>query len=574
MPKRENGLKRREFLGMVASGAAAASLASCARGREEATPAGRPNVVLIMTDDQGYGDLGCHGNDTIRTPNLDRLAAESVELTHFHVSPVCAPTRACLMTGRYNYRTGAIDTFIGRAMMHPDEVTLAEMLGAAGYRCGLFGKWHLGDNYPMRPIDQGFHEALYHLGGGMCQPSDPPGSPGYFDPILQRNGKDEPAKGYCTDLFADAAMAFIEANRDRPFFCYLPTNAPHGPLQVPEKYVEPYRAMGLPDDTAKVYGMIANVDENVGRLLEKLKALGLERRTIVIFLTDNGAQQRNRYAAGLRAGKGTVYDGGIRVPFFIRWPGRLPPRQMSRIAAHIDLVPTLLDACGVAPPPGLKLDGLDLLPLLDGRAGDWPDRTLTFQWHRGDEPVLYRDAAARAERWKLVMHLKGRTPAFELYDMAADPGETKDLAADHPDVVQRMREGYEAWFKDVSSTRGYAPPRIYLGTPHENPVRLSRQDWRGPRAGWGKNSLGHWEVRVAEAGTFDVTLRFAPAPEDRQAVFKLLGTDLATAVAKGAATCTLRDVKLVAGDGRLEAWLAAGDQTVGVHYVEVKRLGT
>jgi arylsulfatase A-like enzyme len=202
------------------------------RGRRAAPEAQRP------ADDQGYGDLGCHGNARLHTPHLDRLAAESVELTHFHVMPVCAPTRACLLTGRYNYRTGAIDTYLGRALMYPDEVTLAEMLAGAGYRTGLFGKWHLGDNYPMRPIDQGFHETLNHLGGGLCQPSDPPGGNGYFDPILFRDGKPAATGGYCTDLFTDAALRFIEAGRDRPFFAYLATNAPHAPLQVPEKYVE------------------------------------------------------------------------------------------------------------------------------------------------------------------------------------------------------------------------------------------------------------------------------------------------------------------------------------------------
>ncbi|MBE3069193.1 MAG: arylsulfatase [Planctomycetes bacterium] len=573
MSRKPGGVRRREFLRMVAAGAAASALGS--RGAaEEAGPARRPNVVLIMTDDQGYGDLGCHGNARLRTPHLDRLAAESVEMTHFHVMPVCAPTRACLMTGRYNYRTGAIDTYLGRAMMHPDEVTLAEMLAPAGYRCGLFGKWHLGDNYPMRPTDQGFHEALYHLGGGLCQPSDPPGSPGYFDPILHRNGKPEQVKGYCTDVFTDAAIAFIEANRDRPFFAYLATNAPHGPLQVADTYWKPYQEAGLDEAVARTYGMIANLDENVGRLLARLKDLGLAENTVVVFLTDNGpdGRQEGRYDAGLRAQKGSVYDGGIRVPFFIRWPGRLQAgRKVETIAAHIDLVPTLLDVCGVPPPAGVKLDGLDLLPLLDGRAGDCPERTLYFQWHRGDQPMRFRDAAARGPRFKLVMHQKGRAPVFELYDMAADPGEAKDVAAAQPDVVAAMRAGYEAWFKDVSSTRGYAPPRIHLGTPHENPTVLSRQDWRGPSAGWARDSLGYWEVHVASVGTYDVTLRFARTAEACKAILKLPGVNLTEDVDRGAEACTFPGVRLATGDGRLEAWLALADRNLGVQYVEVNR---
>ena len=556
-------LKRREFLGAVAGGAAA-TLAGAARAAEGPTAAKRPNVVLILTDDQGYGDLGCHGNEKIRTPNLDRLAAQSVELTHFYVSPVCAPTRASLLTGRYNYRTGAIDTYLGRAMMYPDEVTLAERLGGAGWRTGIFGKWHLGDNYPLRAMDQGFQESLVIKGGGLGQPSDLPGGTRYFDPVLLHNGKPEKQAGYCMDIYTQAALRFIEENRERPFFAYLATNLPHGPLEVPEKYVEPYRAMGLDDRVARTYGMISSIDENVGRLLEKLKVLGLEENTIVIFLTDNGAQDP-RYAAGLRGTKGTVYDGGVRVPCFIRWPARLKARQMGRVAAHIDMVPTLLDACGIAPTAEPPLDGMNLLPLLDGRAGDWPDRTIYLQWHRGDEPVLYRNACARSERYKLV-------DGKELYDMAADPGETKSIAAEHPDIVARMRAGYEAWFKDVSATRGYAPPRIHLGAREENPTTLTRQDWRGPRAGWAADSLGYWEVEVGRPGKFEVTLRFPPAKAAREAYFKLGGADLKITLAQGADSCIFDAVGLDAGPGRLEAWLDTAGKSVGVQTVDVKRL--
>jgi len=562
--------KRREFLGLVAGGAAAAALGGPARAQGQAQPK-RPNIVLILTDDQSYGDVGCHGNEHLRTPNLDRLSAQGIELTHFHVSPVCSPTRASLLTGRYNYRTGVVDTYLGRSLMYPDEVTLAEMLSSAGYRTGICGKWHLGDDYPLRAIDHGFQEALVLRGGGLRQPGDPPGGSRYFDPVLIHNGLQERQKGYCMDVYTDAAMQFIERNRDRPFFAYLATNLPHGPLDVPEKYVTPYKAAGLDETTAKVYGMIASIDENVGRCLEKLKALGLEENTIVIFMTDNGADTR-RYSAGLRAAKGTVYDGGIRVPCFIRWPARLKAGgKMERIAAHIDIVPTLLDACALAPPANVKLDGLDLMPLLDGRAGDWPQRTLYFQWHRGDEPVLYRDAAARADRYKLVMHLRGKTPVMELYDVIADPGETKDIAAAHPDTVAEMRAGYEAWFKDVSSTRGYAPPQIVIDLKHEPRPLLTRQDWRGPRAGWDADSLGYWEVEVAESGPLAITLRFAPAQAEREAHLKFGAAEVKQAVKAGAATCDFSDVRLRPGKGRLEAWLESDGKTVGVHYVEIGR---
>ncbi len=561
---------RRQFLSVAGSVAASAGGFSTLFGttgvHAGTRPARRPNVVLIITDDQGYGDLGRHGNEHIRTPNLDRLYDESVRLEQFYVCPVCSPTRSSLMTGRYNYRTGVVDTYLGRSMMYADEVTMAEMLAASGYRTGIFGKWHLGDNYPMRAMDQGFEDSLVHKGGGLCQPSDWPGNT-YFDPILSHNGQEKRFAGYCTDVFSDAAIRFIEDNRDRPFFVYLATNAPHTPLQIADDYVAPYTAMGLDKTTARVYGMITNIDDNVGRLLGRLEALGLEENTIVIFVTDNGPQGSKagvRYNAGMRGAKGTVYEGGIRVPCFVRWPARLEAgKVIGRIAAHIDILPTLLDACGVPKPTRVPLDGRSLLPLLLEDNADWPDRTLYLQWHRGDEPELFRACAARTQRYKLV---NGK----ELYDMVGDPGEQHDIAADRPDIVAEMRAGYEAWFKDVGSARGYAPPRIHLGTPHENPVTLTRQDWRGAK-GWGDNALGYWEVHVAGAGDYEVTLRFAELETAGEAHFKLGNLTLSQPLDAGATSYKFRSMPLQTGDARLEAWVIREGKPVGVRYVDVKR---
>ncbi len=574
MNRRAVHMRRREFMRRTTRGAAGAFVASQANTALDALAIRQPNIIIILTDDQGYGDLGCHGNSSLRTPNIDRFARESIECTHFHSSPVCTPTRASLMTGRYNYRTRAIDTYLGRAMMDPEEVTLAEMLRTAGYRTGIFGKWHLGDNYPMRPMDQGFQETLVHRGGGIGQPADLPDGSHYMDPVLLHNGRIEKFRGYCMDVYTDAALRFMEGDRRHPFFVYLATNTPHTPLEVADSYVSPYRAMGFDDDTARVYGMIANIDENVGRLLAGLEALGLEEDTIVIFMTDNGAQQRNRYSAGLRAGKGTVYDGGIRVPFFIRWPAGLKGgRRMDRIAAHIDVAPTLLDACGIPQPPGIRFDGLSLMPLLKDNSALWPERTLYFQWHRGDVPELYRDCAARSERWKLVSHLgKGNEPSIELYDLIEDPGEERNVAAASPEIVKRLRDGYEAWFMDVSSTRGYDPPRIHLGAPQENPATLTRQDWRGPRAGWNADSLGYWEVLVTAAGRFEVTLHFPAVQGDSTARFRLGDVVSAKPVRKGMTVITMDPVAIPAGAGRLEAWLEDAGQSVGVHYVDVRRV--
>ncbi|MBI3856220.1 MAG: arylsulfatase, partial [Planctomycetes bacterium] len=308
----------------------------------------KPNVLLIITDDQGYGDLGCHGNPQIRTPHLDALAKESFRFESFHVCPVCSPTRSSLLTGRYNYRTGVVDTFIGRSMMHPDEVTIAESLAPAGYRTGIFGKWHLGDNYPLRPQDQGFQDCVTIRGGGLGQPSDPPGGDHYTDPTLYKNGKAFKSKGYCTDVFTDATIEFITANKDKPFFAYVPFNAPHGPLEVPASHLKPYQDAGLKDETARVYAMVSNIDDNVGRLLKTLETLKLDKDTIVIFMTDNGPQQE-RFNGGMRGLKGSVFEGGIRVPFFLRWPGLGgEPRDVKTLTGHIDVMPTLLEACGAA----------------------------------------------------------------------------------------------------------------------------------------------------------------------------------------------------------------------------------
>jgi arylsulfatase A-like enzyme len=544
---------RRQF---VAS-AAASPLATAAAPR-------RPNVILMLTDDQGYGDLSLHGNPHLKTPNMDRIGVEGVQFTQFQVCPVCSPTRSSLMTGRYNYRTGIVDTFLGRSMMYPDETTLAEVLGAAGYRTGIFGKWHLGDNYPMRAIDQGFQEALVHRGGGIGQPSDPPAGNGYFDPALFHNGRQELHEGYVTDIFFTAARKWIESVRNQPFFAYIPTNAPHGPLNIDEKYVAPFRKLNLPDDTAKVYGMVANIDENIGRLLATLRDLQLERDTIVIFMTDNGPWGE-RYNAGMRGQKTTPYQGGIRVPCLVRWPARFQAgHKVDRIAAHIDIFPTLLAACGVPVPKGLRLDGRNLLPLAEGKTPNWPDRMLFTQWHRGDEPVAFRNCAVRTQQYKLV-------DGKELFDLTADPAEKQDIAAQKPDVVARLRKGYEDWLRDVSADRHYVPPRIYLGTPHENPVTLTRQDWRVPPDAKG-GAPGWWEVDVKRAGKFDITVTIEPPPADGVLTFQFGDAARKLDVAKGATECRLGPTPLPQGPARLTAIVTAGNASRGARYVDLRAL--
>ncbi len=559
------------------------------------TKARPPNVVLVVTDDQGYGDLGFHGNPKIRTPNLDRFARQAVRMKHFYVAPVCSPTRASLLTGRYNYRTGVVDTYLGRSMMYPDEVTLAELLLAAGYRTGIFGKWHLGDCYPLRAIDQGFQEALVLRGGGIGQPSDPPGGSSYFDPVLQHNGKQVRKPGYCSDVFTDAAIEFITHNRDRPFFCYLAFNCPHTPLQVPERYRQMYARLNLgfdqfpklgnplpgtadQDMIARVYGMVTNIDDNLGRLFAALEGLGLAEDTIVIFLTDNGPQQV-RWNAGLRGRKGTVHEGGVRVPCFVRWPRMLPAdRDATPIAAHIDLTPSLAAACGASIPANLKLDGRNLLPLWKGDKIDWPDRTLYFQWHRGDVPQAYRAFAARGPRYRLVQAegvdekyvLDPKRVRFQLFDMQEDPFEMHDVAAEHADVVAAMKQGYAEWFKDVSATRGFAPPRIVLGSAYEKTTVLTRQDWRGPEASWGPKGLGYWEVHVQNDGKYDVTVTLPPDVRDGMVHVRMGPVTASRAPGQGTSV-TFEGLALGQGPGRLEAWVADGDKRRGVWSVAVRK---
>jgi len=606
-----NPIRRRQFLRTIAVGTGAAAALPSALFFTSCTTRGRrPNVILILTDDQGYGDLGCHGNNRLRTPAIDRLYRESVRFTNFYACTLCSPTRASLLTGRYNYRTGVIDTWVGQALMRTEELTIAELLKKAGYRTGIFGKWHLGDNYPLRSLDQGFEESLVHNDGLLGSISDPADNH-YDDPILQHNGRTEKCRGYCTDVFFNAAMDFISADRSRPFFVYLATNVPHYPLEVADSYAQPYREMGFDEKTSRTYGMIANLDENIGRLLERLKEWALEDDTVVIFMSDNGPQHGDRYNAGLRDIKGSMYDGGIKVPFFVRWPSRLAAgRDVDRIAAHIDVLPTLLEICGASPPARLKLDGRSLGPLLsDPGKEEWPDRMLFFQQCRPDpegidRPRPFTHCAVRSQHHKIVMTAadpaEQETKAVgleetQLFDMAADPGENNDIARDHPEVVREMRAAYESWFEDV--TQGIrSPVRIPLGAPEANPTTLSTQDISGPGApllpfSWSGarrllagevSGFGFWNVEVVRRGTYELTYRLGPREADwipplkpGRAQLRIGFTEYETEIPPDAKEVRFR-LELEAGPGELEAYLTGqrtDGQKISPFFVDVLYLG-
>jgi arylsulfatase A-like enzyme len=548
----------------------------------------RPNVIVILTDDQGFGDLSFTGNAVLKTPHIDALGKDGVWLKNFYVSPVCSPTRSSLLTGRYNYRTGIVDTYIGRSMMHADEVTLAETLRANGYRTGIFGKWHLGDNYPLRAMDQGFEEALVLRGGGIGQPSDPPGGERYHDPILSHNGVLKKMKGYCSDVYTSHAMEFIEKHRAEPFFVYLPFNAPHGPLETPEKEYKDYKnadpdknqpALGQrsrktdEDAARKVYAMVANVDNNIGRLMAKLKALNLDEKTIVVFFTDNGPQQP-RYNGGLRGLKTSVYDGGLRVPCFVRWPGTLKAgTEISERAAHIDLAPTLLEACGVERAGNVKIDGRSLWPLLTGRAPSLPPRSLFFQWHRGDVPEALRAFAVVTPEWKLVQAAGVQADVafahkYELFKLSEDPYEQHDLAAQNPEIVSRLKADYEAWFADVKSSREFAKPRIHIGTPHEAVTVLTKQEWRGPRASWGSDGLGHWDAVVERGGDYRVTVYFTQ--NSGTVAASIGGVHAEQRIEGGDSSITFELKNVPTGETRVETWVEQGDKKIGTKHVHVE----
>ena len=499
----------------------------------------RPNVLLIVTDDQGYGDLGYHGNTLIRTPTLDRLAGESVRFTNFYVSPVCAPTRASLMTGRYSLRTGVRDTYNGGAIMAGSEITLAELLAEAGYRTGIFGKWHLGDNYPSRPSDQGFAESLVHLGGGMGQPGDFTTffrrDSSYFDPVLWHNNVPTAYPGYCTDIFADAATAFVRkrTDDDRPFFCYLAFNAPHTPLQVKEADYAPYADAPIAEfharnggdrhplnareieDARRVYGMVSNIDDKLAKLFTTLDSLGVADNTIVIFMTDNGPQQY-RYKAGLRGHKGQVYEGGIRVPFFLRFPGGLSQdTSITTPAAHIDVLPTLAELCGVALPDDRPIDGKSLVPLIR-EAATWPDRNLFFYWARR-YPVPYHNMALLRGHDKLVGFTDYRAEAgdFALFDLVTDAEERTDLITRRPATGRQLFTQLDSTYRSLLAEPNLqGPVRIVIDTTQEHPVYLNRNDAGGQRAIWTQEEVyGKWALDVATPGRYRVTCRFIePVP--------------------------------------------------------------
>lgn len=500
---------RRDFLRTTAFGIAGTLLSNLSTAASATKR--KPNILLVVTDDQGWGDVTSHNNPLVDTPVMDRLAEEGARLDRFFVSPLCAPTRASLLTGRYHSRTGVFGVTNHKEAMRSNETTLAEIFKSAGYATGCFGKWHNGAHYPNSPNGQGFEEFYGFCSGHWNN---------YFDTTLEHNGRKVKTKGFINDILTDRALGFIEKNKDRPFLCYVPYNTPHSPFQVPDKYFDPVKKKhGLDDKLTCVYAMCKSIDDNLGRLLEKLKSLNLANDTIVIFFGDNGPNT-DRYNGGMRGRKGSIHEGGTRVACFWRWPDQIKPgTKVTKITAHIDLLPTLVKQTGVPMIETKPLDGVDISPLLQGRNANWPDRFF----------ITYRNPASgsvRSQRYRLT--LEGTR--VSLFDMTTDPGQKTNIAKDNPEIATKMKDALDAYIKAINPNGkmkalpipvGYAEAPFVELPAHESfpgggVEFFGKKGWANDWVSNWNSTKGHvyWELDVVRSGMHDFALRYTCPKKD------------------------------------------------------------
>ncbi len=424
----------------------------------------RPNIIFLITDDQGYGDVSVHGNPVLKTPHFDRLHAQSLRFTNFMVSPTCAPTRSALLTGRHEFRNGVTHTILERERMNLKSITLAQVLKDAGYSTGIFGKWHLGDEEEYRPDHRGFVESFTHGGGGIGQTY--PGSCGdatgntYFDPAILHNGTFEKTKGYCTDVFFDRATQWIESQKGKkPFFCWLATNAPHGPYHAKPEDAALYADKTPDKDTANFFGMIHNIDQNLGKLMAKLEEWGIAENTLIVAMNDNGGTAGVKiYNAGMHGTKGTPWIGGTRAFSFWSWPGTVKPADCEALTAHVDFFRTVAGIAGGKLPASAEdqVEGRNLIPLLENPAASWEDRLLVShvgRWPKGSDPnaAKLKTCSIRNSRYTLVIEGKGDEAPWQLFDVKADPSQKQDVAANHPDVVRQLSASYDQWWTSIQA---------------------------------------------------------------------------------------------------------------------------
>ncbi|MAS96929.1 MAG: arylsulfatase [Verrucomicrobiales bacterium] len=589
-----------------------------------ALAAAKPNVIVLMTDDQGYPELSVHGNPVLETPHLDRVHSESVRFTDFHVAPMCTPTRGQLLTGVDAARNGAINVSSGRTLLRPELPTMADIFQANGYSTGIFGKWHLGDNYPFRPQDRGFQETLWFPSSHINSVPDV-WENDYFEDTYMRNGERKPYKGYCTDVFFEEASQWIseKVESNEPFFVYLPTNAPHSPYWVPKEYTDAMtekvteaekkgilkeRAPIKRNNLIKYLAMIKNIDDNVGRLDEKLKEIGAYDDTIFVFLTDNGSTlAETYYPAGMRGKKTQLWEGGHRVPCFIRWPnGSIgEPRNVGGLTQVQDLLPTLNTLCDLK--TETTFDGSDLSPSLKSETPVDPERMLVinysrmpigFEYPAPDSPsIMTREMSGVLwKRWRL---LEDR----ELYDLESDPLQQKNVITENPDIATKMRNHLDEWWSEVKDIAN-EPQRIIVGNEAENPMMLTACEWldvfidqqKQVRRADLKN--GWWELDIEQDGTYEFELRRWPresglaltagcssTPITDGELEEGVALDIARAriqigkfrqmkpVTDGAESVTFT-AKLFKGHKRLYTWFidSNNQSVVGAYYVYVRKL--
>ncbi|TWT52357.1 arylsulfatase [Allorhodopirellula solitaria] len=546
----------------------------------------KPNVVVVITDDQGYGDLAFTGNPAIQTPTIDKLRSQGTLLNNFHVDPTCAPTRSALMTGRYSDRVGVWHTVQGRSMLRSRETTMANVFAENGYATGLFGKWHLGDCYPFRPEDRGFQHSVYHKAGGVGQAPDYWGND-YFDDTYVVNGEHQRFEGYCTDVWFDEGMKFIQANQDKPFFAYISTNAPHSPYNCPEEYSAPYR--GNPDvSIPEFYGMITNIDDNMAKLMKMLDDQGLADNTILVFMTDNGTagglKGDRGYDGGMRGKKGSEYDGGHRVPFIIRWPnGEIEEgKSVERLTAHIDILPTFIELCGLDAPE-IEFDGKNISELLYSDGDQWSNRALVVESQRVVDPIKWRKSAVMTDRWRLIN-------GEEVFDMSDDPKQTDDLASEQSAVRERLRRQYNDFWSDVSREHNLTSYMV-IGADESPIVSFSSHDWLIDKLPpWHQNHIKNgdvaeesfWAIEVERDGEYEISLRRWPVEADKgindgtygkafhfeQARLKIGDIDETQDIPEGAKEVTFR-VQLKKGVTRLAPVFIGPDLTATPYYAYV-----
>ncbi len=572
--------------------------------------ASRPNVVLIITDDQGYGDISAHGSPVLQTPNMDRLHSESVRFTNFHVDPTCAPTRGALMSGKYSHHARVWHTIAGGNHLRETELTMADAFKASGYRTAMFGKWHLGSNYPYRPMDRGFDEWLGQGDGGTGTTDDYFTNDRVNDHYLH-NGEWVYREGWALDVFFGGAIDYIENHRgEEPFFLYVATYVPHGPHAIPDpSWIDKYKDE-IPSSAAWFYASIEHVDQNIGKLRDALEASGQAENTILIFMTDNGGTAGVEiFNAGMRGSKGSPYDGGHRVPFFFHWPagGIQLGTDVADITAHIDVLPTLIDICELTPPGAIDFDGRSFKPQIFKPKTILPKRVLFVEKQRTLKTKKWEMATAMENRWRLVNH-------NELYDILSDPGQARNVVQQHPEVAARLREAFDAyWEKVTPGDREF--PKPVIGNSRDPETYLHSSEWREgtqwnhAQTASGRKGIASWHVEIETTDTYRLEVRRWPreadapirgVPDFKKTIdawdskggkSRLIYGDKMTALpvrsikleagnfsdTKPVSALDQRilfDVSLQAGETEVKATLLdeKGDEISGAYYVYIKRL--